>query len=426
MQTYSLPYGHTKLSIALPDTLDVTVLEPTPVPATADPITILQTALDTPLGEVALSNLIHAAGGEYQVAIALNDKTRPVPHHLILPPLLQHLAALGVPATAITLIIATGTHIPTPAEEFSQVVPPDVLARHRVISHDCDVDDLVNCGTTSRGTPVWLNRAFAEADVRIVVGNIEPHHFAGFSGGVKSAAIGLAGRATATANHRYLTDARATLARYDDNPLRQDIEDIGRLVDVHFAFNVVMNRHKKIVAAFAGHPLSVMQAAIPFVRRIYEVPVAKPFDVLITSPGGYPKDINLYQAHKAVTPAFYVTRKGGALILLAACEEGIGHVHYARWMKKHAFTSHDAVLETFKREPFQLGPHKAFLFARQASQLQGLWVVSEIVPDDVKRLLLNPATVEQALAATIATLPEGARVGIIPYANATIPVLSAD
>jgi len=289
MQTYSLPYGHTKLSIALPDTLDVTVLEPTPVPATADPITILQTALDTPLGEVALSNLIHAAGGEYQVAIALNDKTRPVPHHLILPPLLQHLAALGVPATAITLIIATGTHIPTPAEEFSQVVPPDVLARHRVISHDCDVDDLVNCGTTSRGTPVWLNRAFAEADVRIVVGNIEPHHFAGFSGGVKSAAIGLAGRATATANHRYLTDARATLARYDDNPLRQDIEDIGRLVDVHFAFNVVMNRHKKIVAAFAGHPLSVMQAAIPFVRRIYEVPVAKPFDVLITSPGGYPK-----------------------------------------------------------------------------------------------------------------------------------------
>ena len=423
MKEYTLPYGRSQLTFSLPDTLDVTVLEPTPIPAAADATAALYAALDKPLGPQTLADLIPGDAAQCQVAIAINDKTRPVPHKLLLPPPLQRLAALGIPAQAVTLIIAMGTHVPTLAAEFEQVVPRDILARYRVMAHDCDAGDLVNCGTTTRGTPVWMNRHFMAADIRIVVGNIEPHHFAGFSGGVKSAAIGLAGRATATANHSLLVDARSTLARYTDNPLRQDIEEIGQLADVHFAFNIVMNRHKKIVTAFAGAPLDVMQAAIPVIRRIYEVPVAAPFDLLITSPGGYPKDINLYQAHKAVTPAFHVTREGGALILLAACADGIGHARYAHWMKKHAFTSHNAVLETFKQEPFQLGPHKAFLFARQASQLRGIWVVSDIATDEIKRLLLNPATLAEALSATLSTLPEGARVGIIPYANVTIPVL---
>ena len=424
MQQYTLPYGREKLMFSLPDTLDVTVIKPVSTQAAPDPMGMLRAALDNPVSDNTLSNILLQNPAACQVAIAINDKTRPVPHKLMLPPLLAHLQALGVPAQAITLIIATGTH--TPATEFGTVVPPEILAHYHVISHDCDADDLVHCGTTSRGTPVWINQHFATADVRIVVGNIEPHHFAGFSGGVKSAAIGLAGRATITANHSLLGDSHATLARYEDNPLRQDIEDIGELADVHFAFNVVMNSHKQIVAAFAGQPRTVMQAAIPVVRQIYEVPIDKPFDLLITSPGGYPKDINLYQAHKAVTPTFHVTRKGGGLILLAACEEGIGHTRYAQWMQNHAFTSHEDVLKAFAEEPFQLGPHKAFLFARQASQLRGIWIVSDVAADEIKRLLLNPATLPEALSAIIPSLPTGARVGIIPYANATIPVLRTE
>src|SRR5690606_5235762 len=138
----------------------------------------------------------------------------------VLRALLDALADLGLPPEAITLLIGTGTHTPMPPEEFPAVVPPDLLARHPVYSHDCDAPDLVALGVTSRGTPVTANRRYMAADLRLVVGNIEPHQFMGFSGGVKGAAIGLAGRETINRNHALLLDPRADLARYDDNPMR--------------------------------------------------------------------------------------------------------------------------------------------------------------------------------------------------------------
>jgi nickel-dependent lactate racemase len=361
-------------------------------------------------------------GAARSVAIAINDKTRPVPHDLMLPPLLARLAALGYPREAVTLIIATGTHIPMPPETHGEVVPPGILDRYAVESHDCDAETLIDLGTTERGTPIRVNRRFAEADLRIVVGNVEPHHFAGFSGGVKTAAIGLAGRETATANHALLRHPAAALAHFADNPLRQDIEEIGRRMAIDAALNVVMNRHKAIVKAWFGPPRAVIEAAMPEVRRIYEVPVAQPFDVMITSPGGYPKDINLYQAHKAVSCANRVTREGGTVILVAACEEGVGSEGYAAWMAR-GFPSHEAVMAQFVQEPFRIGPHKAYIFARDAVTLNAIWVVSEIDPAQVRQLLLTPGTLQEALDAVVAPLPASARIGVLPYANATIPNL---
>jgi nickel-dependent lactate racemase len=361
-------------------------------------------------------------GAARSVAIAINDKTRPVPHDLMLPPLLARLAALGYPREAVTLIIATGTHIPMPPETHGEVVPPEILDRYAVESHDCDAETLIDLGTTERGTPIRVNRRFAEADLRIVVGNVEPHHFAGFSGGVKTAAIGLAGRETATANHALLRHPAAALAHFADNPLRQDIEEIGRRMAIDAALNVVMNRHKAIVKAWFGPPRAVIEAAMPEVRRIYEVPVAQPFDVMITSPGGYPKDINLYQAHKAVSCANRVTREGGTVILVAACEEGVGSEGYAAWMAR-GFPSHEAVMAQFVQEPFRIGPHKAYIFARDAVTLDAIWVVSEIDPAQVRQLLLTPGTLQEALDAVVAPLPASARIGVLPYANATIPNL---
>ena len=153
---------------------------------------------------------------------------------------------------------------------------------------------------------------FGQADLRIVVGNLEPHQFMGFSGGVKTAAIGLGGRDTINQNHALMLDPHSDLARYDDNPARQDVEEAGRLIGVHFALNVVINESKQIVRVLAGDPRAVMQEGMPLVLQIYQVRVAAPFDVLIASPGGHPKDINLYQAQKALGHAARVTRKGGS------------------------------------------------------------------------------------------------------------------
>jgi lactate racemase len=416
-----LPYGRGTLPLSLDTAANVELLLPSEIQPASDPAAVVTSALARPLGVSSLGPF----AGARSVAIAINDKTRPVPHGVMLPPLLRFLEDAGFSPDEITLIIATGTHIPTRPEAFSGVVPPDLLARYAVVSHDCDAPDLVPLGETTRGTPIALNRHFAEADLRIVVGNVEPHHFAGFSGGVKSGAIGLAGRRTITANHSLLRDPRSALAIYEQNPLRQDIEEIGRAADIHYALNVVMNDRKQIVHAFAGDPLTVIQTAIPEVRRIYEVAVQEPFDVMITCPGGYPKDINLYQAHKSVSCANRVTRQGGTIILVAACEDGAGSEGYERFMAR-GFASHEAAMEAFLQQPFEIGPHKAYIFGRDAVRLQHIYVVSEMAAERVRRLLLTPATLQEAVDAVVDPLPATARVGIMPYGNATIPALTRD
>ena len=202
------------------------------------------------------------------------------------------------------------------------------------------------------------------------MGNVEPHQFQGFSGGVKSAAIGLAGRETINHNHARMIDPRAQLGHYADNPARQDVEEIGAMIGVHLALNAVLNGQKQIVHAVAGEPRAVMEAAIPLSRQVSQAPVAAPFDLVIASAGGHPKDLNLYQAQKALAHAALVTRDGGTVIVVAACPEGTGSRSYEAWMQ--GVGSHEEVFARFEREPFRVGPHKAFLMSRDAARVRTL------------------------------------------------------
>ncbi len=411
---FHLPYGRTHLDFTLPDAWQPQLIDPADVPGAADPI-----------GEVerALTSLLPPAGGWGEVAIAVNDKTRPVPHNLLLPPLLRRLEAAGVAPEAITLIIATGTHTPMTAEEFGQVIPPEILRRYPVVSHDCDAADLVTLGKTRRGVDVRANRRYMAAGLRIVVGNIEPHQFMGWSGGVKGAAVGLTARTTINANHALLTEPGSELGHYDDNPTRQEVEEIGRMMGVGFALNAILNDRKQIVHALAGDPVAVMRVGIPLARRICQIEVAAPFDLLIISPGGHPKDINLYQAQKALGHATLVMKPGGAVILAMACPEGTGSRGYDEFMADPAMNSYEAVLARYKRQGYRLGPHKAWQIARDASRVR-LITVTRIPRSEARRLLLNPAaSMEEALALATRDLPSNPRVGVMPIANATIPAL---
>ena len=198
MAEFRIPYGRTQLTVRLDDSFQTELLAPARVEPLADPVQAVRDALSRPVGGVRLADFALARS----VAIAISDKTRPVPHAILLPPLLQALEDLGIPSGAITLIVATGLHAPMQEAEFADILPADILARYRVISHNAAAtEDLVSLGKTRLGTPVQVNRLFAQADLRLVVGNLEPHQFMGFSGGVKTAAIGLGGRDTVNQNH---------------------------------------------------------------------------------------------------------------------------------------------------------------------------------------------------------------------------------
>jgi lactate racemase len=422
MQGFALPYGSEKIIFDLPaDNCQIDWIEPSHAPAAADPLQVVVEALKHPVDDLPIDSFKNVRSA----AIAINDKTRPVPHEYLLPPLLAALQAAGIPEAAVQLIIATGTHLPMSPLEYERIMPAYIASRYCVLSHNCDDETaLVFRGKTSAGTPVWMNRDFYDADLRIVVGNIEPHHFAGFSGGSKTAAIGLAGRSTITHNHAMLVDPNSRIAEYANNPLRQDIEEIGDLMGIHFALNATLNGEKKIVNAVSGSPRTVMQAGIPLSQKICQTIADKQYDLVIASAGGAPKDINFYQAQKALTHASLFTRDGGVIILTAACPEGSGSSSYELFMQD--VTSPAEVFEKFRRQGFQVGPHKSFQVARDAARVN-IILLSEIDPRLVSRLLMTPAAspreaLSLALDRLIPAPGRPLRIAVLPRATNTIPV----
>jgi nickel-dependent lactate racemase len=420
-----VPYGHSHLSANIPDGIGVDLIEPPEAPAAADPLGVVRAALENLLGGLKWADFKNAAS----VGIAVNDKTRPVPHPQLLPPLLERLTALGLPDSAITFYVAVGTHPPMTPDEFPSILPAEILERYRVVSHDSENDELlVNLGETSRGTPVWSNRAFVESDFKIVVGNLEPHQFVGFSGGVKSAAVGLSGLTTINHNHALMTHPDSQLGEYETNPARQDVEEIGQKIGIHLALNAILNQNKQIVYVLAGAPRAVMQAGIPLSRQVCQVGVLARYSLMISSPGGHPKDINVYQAQKGLAHAALVTRPGGkvpgaqrsgTVILVAACHEGTGSPHYEDWMLGK--TSYQEVIERFKAEGFRIGPHKAYQIARDASKVRLLFC-SEMDENFSRALLLNPVKdLQTALNLALPDLQPGERIGVLTHASSTIP-----
>ena len=414
-----LPFGRSRLSAELPEGYVIEFVRPQAQSAAEEPAALVRQAVYNPLGDVKPPR----AG--QTVAIAINDKTRSVPHQHLLPPLLQGLRHAGVRDEDVAFIIATGAHPRMSPAEFSDILPREIIESYRILCHDAaDEANLTALGETSRGTPVAINSVYMAADYRIVIGNIEPHQFQGFSGGVKSAAIGLAGLQTINHNHAMMRHADARLGEYDSNPARQDVEEIGRMLGVDFAVNAILNTDKQIVKAFAGHPFAIMQAGIPEARALYQVPVTAPFDLMIASPGGHPKDINIYQSQKGMAHAASVTRDGGRMILCAACPEGSGNADYETWMADPRIRSHADVFERFERDGFQVGRHKAFQVSRDAARIHTS-LVSQLDADFVRALLLQPqADLQSAIDEALAQLPRTARIGVMPAANATIPVLA--
>lgn len=419
---FELPYGNGFLKLGFNEN-QVCVEEVKPnkdLEAVIDPQKAVKMALASPIG---VTNPFTGINGKTKVAITINDKTRPVPNSVLLPPLLEKLQACGAIRENITIFIASGTHKPMRASEFPLLVNENITQYCHMVAHDCDARDKLRAlGETSRGTPVFVNRDFYAHNLKIVVGDIEPHHFAGYSGGVKSAAVGLAGRSTINANHKLLLDDRSFIGVFEHNPLRQDIEEIGAMMNIDLALNAVLNEKKEILGVFFGRPSAVITAGIRLVDQISRVSVKSHYDIVIASAGGYPKDINLYQAQKAMTHASLFCKPNGKIILVAECKEGIGSNAYLNFMR--GVKKVDEVIEKFRQSEFMVGPHKAFQVARILQKYQ-VYLFSSLPPKIVRSLLLKPIEQIEMIVNLVNDKP-GAKVAILPFATACIASLETE
>ena len=315
-----LAYGRDGLEVELPEER-TTVIEPTYVPGLPDAEGAILTALRNPIGTPPLRQVVKPS---QSVAISVCDITRPMPSKTLLPILLGELR--HVPSENITILIATGTHRVNTDTELAEMLGDDVVGKYQVVNHDgFDDGSLESIGRTEAGIEVRLNRRWVEADIRITTGFVEPHFFAGFSGGPKMVAPGLAGFPTIMRLHDapMIGHPNACFAVTEGNPIHDAIREIARLSGVDFSVDVTINRDKRITSVYAGELFAVHKAACAVAQRLAMQPVPSPFDVVLTTNSGYPLDQNLYQAVKGMSAAAQVARDGGKIICAAECSEGI-------------------------------------------------------------------------------------------------------
>nr|MDA8217053.1 nickel-dependent lactate racemase [Dehalococcoidales bacterium] len=315
-----LAYGKTGLEVEFPDE-GVSVIEPRYIPGLPDEQSAMREALAAPIGSPALKDLVKP---HHRVAITFPDITRPCPTARMLPAILEAISA--VPRENIVMISGLGMHRPNTDEEMRRLVGDYVYENYRVINHNAfDPSVLASAGKTSRGTEVWVHKEYLAADVKILIGFIEPHMFAGFSGGAKAILPGIAGEATVLSNHdaEMIGNPRSIWGITKGNPIFEEMREAALLTNSTFLCNVTLNRDKEITNIFYGDLIAAHNAGIKFARETAMRPVPKPFDIVVTTNSGYPLDQNLYQAIKGVSAANLIVADGGAIVSASECSDGI-------------------------------------------------------------------------------------------------------
>lgn len=329
MMQLNLDYGRGRKSITIADGRRISVLEPAKGEALHDPSGTIAAALRAPIGSKPLHEL---AQGRRSAAVVISDKTRPVPNGLTLPPILSTLEAAGVPRAGIEVIVATGLHRPNTDDELIEMTSRELVGAYRFRNHIArNAEEHAHLGRTQQGTEIWIDRGFVNAELKVVTGLIEPHLMAGFSGGRKAVAPGLAGVETMRRAHgAAMLEDHVGPGIIDGNPFHTDLMEIARSVGVDFMMDVTIDRRRRLTGVFAGDIAAAHAAGIAHVERHVRVDLDEPADIVLTSAGGYPLDDTFYQAIKGLTAALNIVRRGGTIILAAALSEGIGSADFCR------------------------------------------------------------------------------------------------
>jgi len=415
-----LEYGADGLEVDVPDDR-VTVVEPMFRAALGNAHAELVAALRSPIDARPLREITRHGG---RVAISVCDITRAQPRREMLEALFEEMP--NVRAGDVTILIATGTHRSNTPAELESMLGPDIVRRCRVVNHDSrDRSALVRVGETTTGVSVLLNHLWLDADVRITTGFVEPHFFAGFSGGPKMVAPGLAGLETTLTLHdaRRIGDPMATWGVTEGNPIHDDIREIARMTGVHFAVDVTLNRAQQITAVFAGELFAEHRAACAAAKRDAMRKVDSPFDVVLTTNSGYPLDQNLYQAVKGMSAAAKVVKRGGTIVCAAECRDGLpAHGSYGEVLASRQSPQELLAMIT---SPGYSRPDQwqVQIQAQVQTKARVLVKTRGLSPDEIRAAHFDPVddvgpTICRALAAagpqsTLCVLPQGPQT--IPY-----------
>jgi lactate racemase len=419
-----LAYGETGLSVDLPADR-TTVVEPVYVPGAPDQREVLRSALREPVAGPPLREL--ARPGQ-RVAISMCDGTRAQPRHLMIPAVLEELDGV-IDLDDVVVIVATGTHRGNTESEIRTMLGDEVADAVHVINHDArDPSLLVHLGTHGNGVPVWLNRHWVEADLRITTGFVEPHFFAGFSGGPKLVAPGLAGLDTVLTLHdaRRIGHPNATWAVCEGNPVHDDIRAVvGAVGRVDFALDVVLNREQQIVEAFGGELFAMHAAAREAAKRLAMRPVPGRFDVVVTTNAGFPLDQNLYQSVKGMTAGATVVRDGGTIVCAAECRDGFpDHGSYREVLE--SAPSPRALLDAIEARPETVPDQWQVQVQAKVQTLARVVMHTSYLSDEALAAahLEQTADVAGTVAEALGAAGPDARVCVLPEGPQTIPYLA--
>jgi nickel-dependent lactate racemase len=417
-----LDYGRSGLTIALPDSPNVSVANPPKGDPLGDPTGAVEQALRQPIGAPPLLELVR---GRRDAVVVISDKTRPVPNGIVLPPLLRTLEMAGIARQHIEILVATGLHRANTRAELIEMTSAEIVERYRLRNHVARAaDEHVHLGRTARGTEIWIDRGFMGADLKIVTGLIEPHLMAGYSGGRKAVAPGLAGVETMRNAHGpAMLEDNVGPGITEGNPFHEDLMEIARLVRVDFMVDVTIDRARCLTGVFAGDIERAHAAGMQAVERAVRVDLPAAADIVITSAGGYPLDQTFYQSIKGLTGALNIVRRGGTIILAAALTEGIGSQEFEDLLRGAG--GNDDFMARISAPGFFRIDQWMVQHLYQVLRKAAVVVVTDGLPPEVVRSLLVSAApsvgaaLEQAMArygssARVAVLPQG------PYVLATV------
>lgn len=425
---YRIPYSKSFLEFSLATGMEVSVAESRQVDPLAEPVEAIQDALGNPIGSARLRQL--AQPGD-RVCLVFTDSTRSCPDHLLVPALLAELEAAGVKDENITLLCGTGMHRPSTHKEKITKLGAGIVSRYRVLDNEAqNPSALVDLGVTSNGVPVQAHRVAVEADLLIATGIVEPHQYAGYSGGSKTLAIGAAGELLIAHTHgpAFVDHPGTRLGRVDGNPFHEAITEAAQRVGLRFILNVVLDGDKRILRVRAGDPELAFRDLVAFARSVYEVAISGQVDIAIGGVG-FPKDSNLYQASRASSNLFFapipVVRQGGFLIIPARCEEGagagVGEQRFLSAMRDAADVQ--SILDDARHNGYPPGQQRAFVMAKVLQNACVIIVGSEH-PDLVAACKMIPApSMEHALDLAIRETGKDCAVLIVPHAMLTLPVI---
>jgi len=417
-----LAYGDGDIEVSIPSGHRVDVLEKRDVAPIGDPSARLREAIARPTGAVPLREL---ARGRRDAVIVVSDITRPVPNAVLLPPILDALREGGLPSDAVTLLVATGLHRPNTPSELDAMLGSEIAHRIRVLQHDArDAAAHADLGLTAGGIPILIDRRFLDADLRIITGLIEPHLMAGYSGGRKAVAPGLAAVETVRVAHGpAMLEGHVGPGIVEGNPLHTDLLEIQQRVGVDFLVNVALDRNRAIAGVFCGDPEAAHAEGMAFVADESKVSLVAPADLVITSGGGAPLDSTFYQAIKGIATASSIVAPGGAILLCAALSEGVGSASFEKLLRESAnpaaFESRLDDSDFFAIDQWMV-QHLC-----QAHRRARVMLFTDAYPrETVAEWMIEPTpSPEAGIAAALAGLGDAARIAVLPqgpYVLATV------